>query len=144
MHDRLARAGRRRERHVDATESRKPGNASSRVDPRYFRPTEVETLLGDPTKAREKLGWTPKTTFEELVREMVARTSKLARARRTGQRRTAINAASSRVTAMSNGIESGRIFVAGHRGLVGSAIVRRLQAAGCDESARCARAANST
>ena len=41
------------------------------VDPRYFRPTEVETLLGDPTKAKEKLGWTPKTTFNELVAEMV-------------------------------------------------------------------------
>lgn len=41
------------------------------VDPRYFRPTEVETLLGDPTKAREKLGWVPKTTFDELVREMM-------------------------------------------------------------------------
>ena len=41
------------------------------VDPRYFRPSEVETLLGDPTKAREKLGWTPKTTFAELVSEMV-------------------------------------------------------------------------
>jgi GDPmannose 4,6-dehydratase len=41
------------------------------VDSRYFRPTEVETLLGDPTKARVKLGWTPKTTFQELVSEMV-------------------------------------------------------------------------
>ena len=41
------------------------------VDPRYFRPTEVETLLGDSTKAREKLGWIPKTSFEELVAEMV-------------------------------------------------------------------------
>ena len=41
------------------------------VDPRYFRPTEVETLLGDPSKAKAKLGWTPKTTFEELVAEMV-------------------------------------------------------------------------
>lgn len=41
------------------------------VDPRYFRPTEVETLLGDPTKAKEKLGWGPKITFEELVAEMV-------------------------------------------------------------------------
>ena len=41
------------------------------VDPRYFRPTEVETLLGDPTKAKEKLGWTPKITFNELVSEMV-------------------------------------------------------------------------
>lgn len=40
------------------------------VDPRYFRPTEVETLLGDPSKAKAKLGWSPKTTFEELVAEM--------------------------------------------------------------------------
>lgn len=48
-----------------------PGTRVVAVDPRYFRPAEVETLLGDPTKAREKLGWTPKTTFEELVAEMV-------------------------------------------------------------------------
>jgi GDPmannose 4,6-dehydratase len=41
------------------------------VDPRYFRPTEVETLLGDPSKAKAKLGWTPKITFDELVAEMV-------------------------------------------------------------------------
>lgn len=41
------------------------------VDPRYFRPTEVETLLGDPSKAKEKLGWTPRTTFAELVQGMV-------------------------------------------------------------------------
>ncbi|MGA0770410.1 MAG: GDP-mannose 4,6-dehydratase, partial [bacterium] len=41
------------------------------VDPRYFRPTEVETLLGDASKARKKLGWTPKISFEELVAEMV-------------------------------------------------------------------------
>ncbi|GAB6037435.1 GDP-mannose 4,6-dehydratase [Fundidesulfovibrio butyratiphilus] len=41
------------------------------VDPRYFRPTEVETLLGDPTKAKEKLGWTPRITFEEMVSEMI-------------------------------------------------------------------------
>jgi GDPmannose 4,6-dehydratase len=42
-----------------------------RVDPRYFRPTEVETLLGDATKAKTKLGWTPKISFNELVSEMV-------------------------------------------------------------------------
>jgi GDPmannose 4,6-dehydratase len=41
------------------------------VDPRYFRPTEVETLLGDATKAKQKLGWTPQTSFDELVAEMV-------------------------------------------------------------------------
>ncbi len=43
-----------------------------RIDSRYFRPAEVETLLGDPTRAKEKLGWTPTTTLEELVAEMVA------------------------------------------------------------------------
>lgn len=50
----------------------KVGDVIVRVDPRYFRPTEVEALLGDPTRAREKLGWTPSTTFAELVVEMVA------------------------------------------------------------------------
>jgi GDPmannose 4,6-dehydratase len=49
----------------------KRGDVVVRVDPRYYRPTEVETLLGDPSKARHKLGWTPKTTLPELVREMV-------------------------------------------------------------------------
>jgi len=47
------------------------GNCIVSVDERYFRPTEVESLLGDATKAREKLGWVPKITFEELVKEMV-------------------------------------------------------------------------
>ena len=47
------------------------GDVVVRIDPRYFRPAEVDTLLGDPTKAREKLGWTPTTTLEELVAEMV-------------------------------------------------------------------------
>ncbi len=47
------------------------GKVIVRVDPRYFRPTEVETLLGDPSKAKAKLGWSPKTTFKELVAEMV-------------------------------------------------------------------------
>lgn len=46
------------------------GDVIVRVDPRYFRPAEVETLLGDPAKARERLGWQPRTTFEEMVREM--------------------------------------------------------------------------
>ncbi len=49
----------------------KPGDVIVRVDPRYFRPTEVETLLGDPTKAKEKLGWVPTTTFDALVKEMI-------------------------------------------------------------------------
>jgi GDPmannose 4,6-dehydratase len=51
---------------------RSTGEVVVRIDRRYFRPAEVETLLGDPTKAREKLGWTPTTTLEELVAEMVA------------------------------------------------------------------------
>ncbi|MBT9492561.1 MAG: GDP-mannose 4,6-dehydratase [Paucibacter sp.] len=48
----------------------KPGDVIVKVDPGYFRPTEVETLLGDASKAREKLGWQPRITFAELVREM--------------------------------------------------------------------------
>lgn len=48
-----------------------PGAVVVRVDPRYFRPTEVETLLGNPGKAKEKLGWQPETSFQELVAEMV-------------------------------------------------------------------------
>jgi GDPmannose 4,6-dehydratase len=56
---------------VDEVGTDQKGNAIVKVDPRYFRPTEVETLLGDPTKAKEKLGWTPTTTFAELVSEMV-------------------------------------------------------------------------
>jgi GDPmannose 4,6-dehydratase len=47
------------------------GNCIVQVDPRYFRPTEVETLLGDATKARQKLGWTPRISFQELVAEMM-------------------------------------------------------------------------
>lgn len=48
----------------------KPGDVIVRVDPRYFRPTEVETLLGNPAKAMERLGWQPRTTFEDMVGEM--------------------------------------------------------------------------
>jgi GDPmannose 4,6-dehydratase len=56
---------------VDETGTDQNGKVIVKVDPRYFRPTEVETLLGDPSKAKEKLGWTPQTRFEELVSEMV-------------------------------------------------------------------------
>ncbi|MCC7258097.1 MAG: GDP-mannose 4,6-dehydratase, partial [Gammaproteobacteria bacterium] len=48
------------------------GEVIVRIDPRYFRPTEVDTLLGDPAKARERLGWRPQVSFAELVAEMVA------------------------------------------------------------------------
>ena len=47
------------------------GNEIIKVDSRYFRPTEVETLLGDASKAKEKLNWNPKISFEQLVKEMV-------------------------------------------------------------------------
>jgi GDPmannose 4,6-dehydratase len=50
----------------------KAGDVVVRIHPQYYRPAEVETLLGDPTLARERLGWTPKTSFAELVREMAA------------------------------------------------------------------------
>ena len=52
---------------VDAAD----GRELVRIDPRYFRPTEVDLLLGDPTKARRQLGWEPTVTFKELVRIMV-------------------------------------------------------------------------
>jgi GDPmannose 4,6-dehydratase len=47
------------------------GKTIVRVDPKYFRPTEVDTLLGDPSKAKEKLGWSPKITVHEMIQEMV-------------------------------------------------------------------------
>lgn len=56
----------------DDAKALKIGDVIVRVDPRYFRPAEVETLLGDPTKAKEKLGWTPQITVEEMCSEMVA------------------------------------------------------------------------
>jgi GDPmannose 4,6-dehydratase len=52
---------------IDASKNR----TIVRVDPRYFRPTEVETLLGDPSKAKQKLGWTAEISFDKLVEEMV-------------------------------------------------------------------------
>ena len=50
----------------------KKGDVILKIDPRYFRPAEVETLLGDPTKAKEKLGWVPEITLQEMVAEMMA------------------------------------------------------------------------
>ena len=55
------------------------GKEIIKVDPRYFRPTEVETLLGDASKAKEKLIWTPKISFEQLVKEMIDEDLKLAK-----------------------------------------------------------------
>ncbi len=52
--------------------TRDPSHPVVRIDPRYFRPTEVDTLLGDPTKAKQKLGWVPEITAQEMCAEMVA------------------------------------------------------------------------
>ncbi len=58
---------------------RRSGHTVVRIDSRYFRPAEVETLLGDASKARRELGWTPTRSFDELVAEMVAEDRSLAR-----------------------------------------------------------------
>jgi GDPmannose 4,6-dehydratase len=65
-------------RSAPADSAVKPGQLITAVDPRYFRPAEVETLLGDPSKARSKLGWAPRTTFAQLVAEMMASDLRLA------------------------------------------------------------------
>ena len=56
----------------DKAPALKLGDVIVEIDPRYFRPAEVETLLGDPTRAKDKLGWVPETTLQEMVQEMVA------------------------------------------------------------------------
>tara|TARA_R100001509_G_scaffold163813_1_gene139326 strand:+ start:1783 stop:2922 length:1140 start_codon:yes stop_codon:yes gene_type:complete len=56
----------------DKAPALKVGDVIVKIDPRYFRPAEVETLLGDPAKAKEKLGWVPEITVQEMCREMVA------------------------------------------------------------------------
>ncbi len=67
--------------HSDRAPSVKVGDVIMRIDPRYFRPAEVDTLLGDPKKAKEKLGWTPEITAQEMCSEMVE--ADLIAARRT-------------------------------------------------------------
>ena len=57
----------------------KPGDRIIAIDRRYFRPTEVDTLIGDAGKARRKLGWSPRTSFEEMIREMVETDFEIAR-----------------------------------------------------------------
>jgi GDPmannose 4,6-dehydratase len=58
--------------HGDDAPALKPGDVVMRIDPRYFRPAEVDTLLGDPSKARQQLGWEPVITAREMCAEMVA------------------------------------------------------------------------
>ena len=56
-----------------------PGQRIVAIDPRYFRPTEVDSLVGDASKARNKLGWQPRTSFQQMVAEMVQRDLHLAK-----------------------------------------------------------------
>jgi GDPmannose 4,6-dehydratase len=56
----------------DKAPALKVGDVVMQIDPHYYRPTEVETLLGDPTKAKEKLGWVPEITLDQMIAEMVA------------------------------------------------------------------------
>jgi GDPmannose 4,6-dehydratase len=56
----------------DKASALKVGDVIVQVDPRYYRPTEVETLLGDPSKAKEKLGWVPEITIDDMITEMIA------------------------------------------------------------------------
>jgi len=56
----------------DKAPAMKIGDIVVKIDPRYFRPTEVETLLGDPSKAKTKLGWAPEITMQQMCKEMVA------------------------------------------------------------------------
>ncbi len=100
------------------------GDVIVAVDPRYFRPAEVETLLGDPSKAHDKLGWKPETTLQEMVVEMVRKDLEAAK-----------KAFSTQITWL-RGFDfpwskkmtiKKRVFVAGHNGMVGSAIVRQLK-----------------
>lgn len=65
--------------HGDKAPAVKIGDVIVRVDPRYFRPAEVETLLGDPAKAKSDLGWVPQITLDEMVQEMVASDLEIAR-----------------------------------------------------------------
>src|SRR3954468_9339206 len=105
----------------------KAGQTVVRMDPRYLRPSEVETLLGDATKAREQLGWKPRIGFRELVTEMMEQDLRLAEredlARRHGH--TVHGDRGERTRSPET-----PIYVAGHRGLAGSALVRRLRSKG--------------
>ena len=63
----------------DMAPALKPGDCIVAVDPRYFRPAEVETLLGDPSKAKSRLGWVPEITVQQMCAEMVAEDLKASR-----------------------------------------------------------------
>ena len=108
------------------------------IDPRYFRPTEVDVLLGDAAKARKVLGWQPKVGFEELIDMMVAADLEIAEKEKTlGNAGFACEPKRScpepsRKLVME---KDAKIYVAGHSGMVGTAIVRDAEGAGIRQPA---------
>ena len=96
----------------DLTPNLSKGQIIIKVDPRYFRPAEVETLLGDPTKANQKLGWKPRISTRDLCNEMIASDINIARQKKL-------------VNDEKNNFRN--IFVCGHNGMVGAAVLRRLK-----------------
>ena len=107
---RVARQGHRRDRRS----TRRSGKTVVRIDPAYFRPTEVDLLIGDASKARQKLGWKPKTSFRAARQGDGGRRSRDRASGRSPMARTPFE------------LKGKTVFVAGHRGMVGAALVRRL------------------
>ena len=97
------------------------------IDERYFRPTEVDTLQGDATKAREVLGWTPQISLEEMVREMVEEDTRQAKRELDDEKAGNRAPRHLRIETMET---NAAVYVAGHRGMVGSAILRQLEVKG--------------
>ena len=102
------------------------GRVHVKVDKRYYRPTEVDLLIGDPSKARERLGWQHRTSLDELVKEMVAADIEMLAARPQPAGAPWLTAR----LPVRFSLRGKRVWVAGHRGMVGSAIVRRAGARG--------------
>ena len=109
---------------------RRTGKLLVEIDPRYFRPLEVDHLLGDPAKARRQLGWRHTVGFADLVAEMVAADLDQIAPRAPGQwpARRRCRRVTPLAPATPFDLAGRRVFVAGHRGMVGSALLRRLAA----------------
>ena len=111
-----------RERHETGVDEAS-GKELVKVDPRYFRPTEVDVLIGDASKARAKLGWKHRVSFDALVSEMVEEDRKALRGVTQEWKRDELK---SMTPPLLFDLRGKRVYVAGHAGLAGSAIVRRL------------------
>ena len=96
------------------------------IDEKYFRPTEVDLLIGDPTKAKQKLGWEPEITLEELVEDMMSSDLRLFK-----KDKYLKDGGFNTLTIMNSTITlNSKIYIAGHNGMVGSACWRALKAKG--------------